>query len=52
MIVDEVVGLIPRSYKALKNKPFRHKKTNSIPAATVPSQETIYTYGHDGERYI
>ena len=49
MIVDEVVGLIPRGYKALKNKPFRHI---SIPAATVPSQETIYTYDHDGECYI
>ena len=27
MIVDDVMSLIPRSYKALKNKPFRRKKT-------------------------
>ena len=29
MIVDEVVGLIPRGYKALKNKLFKRKKTTT-----------------------
>ena len=28
MIVDDVMGLIPRGYKALKNKLFRRKKDN------------------------
>ena len=31
MIVDDVVGLIPRGYKALKNKLFKHKTTTTTP---------------------
>ena len=31
MIVDEVVGLIPRGYKARKNKLFKHKTTTTTP---------------------
>ena len=29
MVVDDVVGLIPRGYKALKNKLFKRKKTTT-----------------------
>ena len=32
MIVDNVVGLIPRGYKALKNKLFKRKKTTTTTA--------------------
>ena len=32
MIVDDVVGLIPRGYKALKNKLFKCKKTTATPS--------------------
>ena len=38
MIIDDVVSLIPKGYKALKNKLFRHKKTTTPFESHQPAQ--------------
>ena len=38
MIVDNVVSFIPKGYKALKNKPFRSKKTTTPFESHQPAQ--------------
>ena len=38
MIVDDVVSLIPKGYKALKNKLFRRKKTTKLFESHQPAQ--------------
>ena len=38
MIVDDVVSLIPKGYKALKNKLFRRKKTTTPFESHQPAQ--------------
>ena len=38
MIVDDVVSLIPKGYKALKNKLFRYKKTTAPFESHQPAQ--------------
>ena len=44
MIVDDVVGLIPRGYKALKNKIFRHKKITTATTTTAfESRQPVQT---------
>ena len=43
MIVDDVVGLIPRGYKALKNKLFRRKTTTATTAAPFESPQPAQT---------
>ena len=40
MIVDDVVSLIPKGYKALKNKLFRHKKSTTPSESHQPAQIT------------
>ena len=39
MIVDDIVGLIPRGYKALKNKLFKWKKTTTPFESHQPVQK-------------
>ena len=38
MIVDDVVSLIPKGYKVLKNKLFRRKKTTTLFESHQPAQ--------------
>ena len=44
MIVDDVVGLIPRGYKALKNKLFRRKTTTTTTATPFESPQAVQTF--------
>ena len=44
MIVDGVVSLIPKGYKALKNKLFRRKKT-TVPFESHPPAQVISSEG-------
>ena len=44
MIVDDVVSLIPKGYKALKNKLFRRKKT-TVPFESHPPAQVISSEG-------
>ena len=41
MVVDDVVSLIPKCYKALKNKLFRRKKTTTTPFESHQPAQTI-----------
>ena len=53
VIDDDVVGLIPRGYRALKNKLFR-RKTNPIPVQSyqpVQSYKPVQTLSPEGEPY-